>query len=105
MAEQVITQGFNGGAISVKKGDTLKLELPENPTTGYRWAVGPQDTKVLALTGDEYEGAGGAVGGGGLRIFRFSAKGSGRTSLQCRLSRSWQAGPARGLFSVHIDVK
>jgi len=104
MAEIVVTQGFNGGIVPAKKGDTLKVQLPENPTTGYRWAVDTPGSTALALTEDDYQPAGEGIGGGGFRILRFAATGLGSANLQCKLSRSWQSGPPAALFSVRVTV-
>ena len=104
MSETVVTEGYNGGSVSAKRGDTLKVQLPEIPTTGYRWTVGSVDTKILALTEDEYHPGGEGIGAGGLRVFRFALTSAGHTNLQCKLSRSWQPASPKALFSVRVTV-
>jgi inhibitor of cysteine peptidase len=106
MAEIVVTEGSNGGALSAKVGDTLIVQLPETPATGFRWASAVADTATVALTGDDFQlGARSGVGGGGLRIFRFATKSPGSTDLKFKLARSWESGPPKAVFSVRVDAR
>jgi inhibitor of cysteine peptidase len=86
----------------------LSVRLPENPTTGFRWQQKePQaSARVLAAIGDSYEPSGhGRVGGGGVRIFRFAAHGSGAAALHFTLARPWEQSSApRETFSLQVEV-
>src|SRR5277367_599271 len=62
----VIDETWNHRDAEVAIGDTLKLELSENATTGYRWRIVDVDP-ALRILDDSYEGPGPAPGGGGLR--------------------------------------
>ena len=104
MAEIVVTQDHNGGTVSAKVGDVIKLELPENPTTGYRWAVGTVDTKILVLERDDYQPGGQGIGSGGVRLLRFGTRGRGSAGLQCRLERLWESNPPKAVFHVTVKV-
>ncbi len=106
MSEIVITQGYNGATISANSGDTLTIQLPENPTTGYRWTMVAANTDVLLLTGGDFQlGAQAGVGGGGLRVFRFFAKSRGSTQVQGSLMRSWESGSPRDTISIWVNVR
>jgi inhibitor of cysteine peptidase len=106
MPEILVTQGYNGTVISANIGDTLTIELPENPGTGYRWTPASVDANLLLLTGDEFQlGTQSAVGGGGKRVFRFVAKDQGTTQIQCTLARSWEAsGLAKDTFRILVKL-
>jgi len=50
MAEVALTREDNGRAVAVKVGDTVSVRLPENPSTGYSWAIDSLDAKRLDAT-------------------------------------------------------
>jgi inhibitor of cysteine peptidase len=105
MAEIVIKQENNGSTVSAKVGDSLSVELPENPTTGFRWAPAELDARIVELRTDEFIlGSDTAVGAGGVRVFRFLVKGPGSACLQLKLVRAWESGASSKLFEIHINV-
>jgi inhibitor of cysteine peptidase len=95
----------NGLHIELQKDDTLVIRLPENPSTGYRWAV-QQNGTIMRLESAHFdltEGAG--IGGGGLRTLCFKAASLGAVKLQVVLRREWQKGaPAADVYEVQIRV-
>ena len=105
MPDLAVTEGHNGGTVSAKVGDVLVVQLSENPTTGFRWVPASVDTNTLALAGDEFQSvASSGVGGGGLRIFRFATRSQGSSTLELKLTRSWESGPPRAIFTVRVNV-
>jgi inhibitor of cysteine peptidase len=91
MQEVVLSQSQSGTAVNVNPGDVVVVRLPENPTSGYRWAIDSVDSTVLELENSEISLPGNAsVGGGGQRILRFKAKGPGTTRLLLKNWREWQ---------------
>ncbi len=105
MLDFVVTEANNGSTISVSVGDTLVIQLPESPTTGFRWALAASDARILEMLTDEFElGANAAIGGGGLRIFRLVVKGQGSTRLQFRLARSWESTAPKPLFDIQVNA-
>jgi len=106
MAEIVLSDAAHGRAVPAQVGDTIVVELAENPTTGFRWTVTAIDTRALQAAGDEFRRDPRAgVGGGGLRVFRFTARKRGTTSLELKLARSWESGSARAIFAVRLDLR
>ena len=105
MADIVITEADRGRDMAAQVGDTLVVQLRENPTTGYRWACTALDANILELAGDDF-GTGGqaGVGGGGLRVFRFGAKGGGSARVEFKLARSWESGAPSALFEFRVSV-
>ena len=105
MADLFVTDGDNGSTVSANTGDTLTVQLLENPTTGFRWMPGAFDTTVLQFGGDEFIIANGqGVGGGGVRAFGYQAIGGGSTGLQFSLARAWQPDSPSAVYSIQIDV-
>jgi inhibitor of cysteine peptidase len=73
------------GTLTVTAGEDFRVELEENPSTGYAWRfVQRPDPAVARLAGSSYEpeeGAGNRAGAGGTRTFRFHAEAPGRTTM------------------------
>ena len=106
MAEIVVKEDQNGGTVSAKVGDSLIVELPENPTTGFRWVSGGLDANIVAPQSDEFIlSSNTGVGAGGVRVFRFLVKGHGSALAQLRLARAWEPGVPSRLFGIRISVQ
>lgn len=106
MTEIAVRQENNGSTVAAKVGDSLLVELPENPTTAFRWTPAELDASVVALQTDEFIlGTNSAVGGGGVRVFRFLATGSGSARLRLKLARAWTSDVPSKLFEIQINVQ
>ena len=83
-AMQSLTEADNERTVDLRVGDSVRLTLPENATTGYRWTVDHFDREVVEPAGSEPHYAGGAVGAAGQVTFDFKAKqaGSGEVALK-----------------------
>jgi inhibitor of cysteine peptidase len=81
---QSLTETDNGRTVDLRVGESVRLILPENATTGYRWTVDHFDREVVDPAGSEPHYAGGAVGSAGQVAFDFKAKkaGSGEVALK-----------------------
>jgi inhibitor of cysteine peptidase len=91
MSTITLTQGDKGKSITVHIGDEIIINLPENPTTGYRWAIDKMDATVLVSQNPTFSSTpGGAIGSGGTRTFTFIAKQPGTVHLQLKRWREWQ---------------
>ena len=104
MANQTLTNADAGRTVSVNTGDTIVVQLEENPTTGYLWKVEELDSQILQLVSEDYEAAGGGIGGGGKRKFVFKANDAGLSPLKLKHMRQWEPDSPLGTFSVTIDV-
>ncbi len=86
-----LTKADKGKTVQVHTGDQVMLQLDENPSTGYLWAIDKTDNAVLALQHSDYTPTpGGALGSGGTRVFTFIAKNPGRVHLQLKVWRSFE---------------
>jgi inhibitor of cysteine peptidase len=89
---------------SARVGDRAEVRLPENPTTGYRWQIASDDSR-LRLVDDRFEGAQAPRGAGGVRVLVFEAVQAGSASLRLTKSRSWESGKPIEEFAVDLDVQ
>jgi inhibitor of cysteine peptidase len=86
-----LTQADKGRSITVHADDKIIINLIENPTTGYGWAIDKMDPTVLVFQDLTFSSTpGGAIGSGGTRTFTFTAKQPGTAHLQLKLLRAWQ---------------
>jgi inhibitor of cysteine peptidase len=102
-----LTRADNGKTIEVQVGDSVVVRLPENPTTGFAWAIDKGSDDVLPLEASEYSPAAGAgVGGGGQRSLTFKATRAGTVGLQLKLWREWEGDKSVAeRFTATIRVK
>jgi len=97
-----IDKTLNGKKILAQKGDVIKVQLVENPTTGYMWKINSLDEKHLKYTEKEYEISGEAVGAGGLKTFSIEVINKGTSKLSFALGNSWE-NDAVEAFNVTIE--
>jgi len=107
MANCRLTYNDNGRSVQVPLGAEIAIDLPENPTTGYRWSVRGLTGGCLALKSVEYSPTPGpGVGGGGTRHFCFLANTPGKTTLTLKNMREWeQEEKAIDEFSLAATVQ
>ncbi len=92
VSQLTITQTDQGKIFTVRSGDIIIINLAENPTTGYEWAIDKIDSNAIELQSSEFflpENAG--IGGGGERIFTFRTKAKGIARLQLKEWRPWES--------------
>jgi inhibitor of cysteine peptidase len=102
----VVTQEGNGKTIDLSVGQVFLIQLDENPTTGYRWDVCEIDPDLIERTEDQYsQNLGSETGGGGVRIFKFTAKKTGQSQIQLKHWRSWEGHKSTiGCFTIQLRV-
>ncbi|NPV49933.1 MAG: protease inhibitor I42 family protein [Candidatus Methanofastidiosum sp.] len=102
---QLYTQDTKG-PITVKKGDTFKISLTSNPTTGYQWNA-DFDENLIELVNTSYKAdEPQLIGSGGTEIFEFKVIGSNAdTNIQFTYSRSWESVPPIDEKSFEIKIK
>lgn len=89
-----VSRDDNGKTVTVRPGDTVRIKLRSNRTTGYSWAMtGKLDEKVLKSEGNEYkvdEHPAGMVGVGGSDVWTFAALAAGKTEIALGYARPWE---------------
>jgi inhibitor of cysteine peptidase len=87
----IITLNDKGKTFTVVEGESIKIQLSENPTTGYRWEIKTLNANVIAFKDSNFStDLGTGVGGGGTRTFNFNIRSSGTSKISLRLRREWE---------------
>ena len=108
--EEVLTLDNNGSTISVKVGDTVKLALDGNITTGYSWEVVKINSEFILQEEKRYksyETAQPVEGIGGTFSFTFRALKVGETVLELDYIRPWEKEDVRKVektFLLNIKI-
>jgi inhibitor of cysteine peptidase len=100
----VLDQTQNNGSADVSVGDSFRVQLSENPTTGYRWYLQSDGAPALRLVQDSFESRGSLPGSGGVRYWIFAAAATGSVALRIELRRSWRPEPI-STFGITVSVK
>ncbi|MDG4595307.1 MAG: protease inhibitor I42 family protein [Candidatus Contendobacter sp.] len=87
----ILTRADNNRSTELRVGERLIVRLPENPTTGYTWAIDETDSRLLALDSTDYvPPETGSIGARGQRTFVFTARQSGEVALKFKYWRFWE---------------
>jgi inhibitor of cysteine peptidase len=93
--------------VSVKVGESFDVELAENRTTGYSWAIQISDEDVVSLTRDEYDPdqvPEGTVGSGGTRKLAFTGQAAGSATITLSYERSFEEDSATEVREYTVTV-
>jgi inhibitor of cysteine peptidase len=105
-AMQSLTEADNERTVDLRVGESVRLTLPENATTGYRWTVDHFDREVVDPAGSEPHYAGGAVGSAGNVTFDFTAKKAGSGEVALKYWRHFEGdGSIVKRFGFRINAK
>jgi predicted secreted protein len=85
-----LNEAAAGQPVKAEVGQRLRITLPENRTTGYRWQVGGSCARILTTEDDESKTVEGPPGAGGQRIWVFAAKAEGQCELRFESARVWE---------------
>lgn len=85
-----VTEADNGTTVEVHVGETTMLQLPENATTGYRWAIEPLNADLVEAQEGQYIRQSNAIGGGGEATWTLHPKVPGTTQIKLKLWRPWE---------------
>ena len=101
-----LTDKDNGKAVQLRVGQTLTIQLPSNPTTGFSWTL-PEKPVLLAVEKNEYVAStakNGMAGVGGTQAFSFAAKDVGSATITLNYRRPWENDPPAKTFTVTITI-
>jgi inhibitor of cysteine peptidase len=99
-----LAEDDNGKELKVPVGAQIRLDLSENPTTGYRWTLNDFKDGTLALRSDRYiPNQNMGMGSGGIRQFLFEVTSGGKTEICLKNMRQWEGEkPAAKTFNVTV---
>jgi inhibitor of cysteine peptidase len=93
--EWTLTAADRGSEAELRLGDTIRLSLPENPTTGYTWALDDAESTPLAVVSSGYtRGRDAPPGAGGVRTLVLKPGTTGRFQLRLKRWRPWEGDPS-----------
>jgi inhibitor of cysteine peptidase len=86
---KVFNENNNTQNITIKNGETIKVVLDENPSTGYAWIINV--TPGLSIVKDTFvPSSSGLAGAGGQHEWQIRATGAGYQNLTGIYKRSWE---------------
>lgn len=87
----IVTRADHNRTAELRVGERLTVRLPENPSTGYTWAIDETDRRLLSLDSTDYAAPEeGFVGARGQRTFTFAARQPGEVALKLKYWRFWE---------------
>ena len=103
-----VDEELNGKTIHALPGETIRVKLRSNPSTGFSWALGPFEDGVLQTNGESEFVANphreGEVGYGGCEIWTFKAVQSGKTEISLFYARSWEDKDPARRFKLNVVI-
>jgi inhibitor of cysteine peptidase len=101
-----LLEADNDRTVDVRVGDVIRITLPENATTGYRWTIDRHDEDIIEALGSEPRYPDNAVGAGGEIAFNFKARKAGTGEIALRHWRHWEGDRSViGRFRVRLNVQ
>jgi inhibitor of cysteine peptidase len=102
----ILTHADHNRTAEVQVGERLVVRLPENPTTGYTWAIDETDSRLLALGSTDYAPPEvGSIGVRGQRAFVFTARQPGEVALKLKYWRFWEGdASATEHYAVNLRI-
>ena len=102
----IIVEGDNGRTLDIRVGESVKITLPENATTGYRWAIDHYDEELFEAVATEPHYTGQAIGSGGEVSFIFQARNIGIGEIVLKNWRHWEGeASVTRRFRIHLNVR
>jgi inhibitor of cysteine peptidase len=100
-----ITENDDGRTVDVRVGEPIVIELSENATTGYRWAIERYDQETIQDAGSESRYPANLIGSGGQVSFTFKGKKAGRGEIALKRWREWEGDASIiGRFRLRCNV-
>ena len=103
-----VDEELNGTTIHVLPGETIRVKLRSNPSTGYSWALGPIEDGMFETSGESKFEADphreGEAGYGGREIWTFKAAQSGETEISLFYARSWEDKDPARRFKLNVVI-
>jgi inhibitor of cysteine peptidase len=93
-APEEVDAGDGSAPVALQVGQTVKIDLEENPSTGYTWQWECDTPEAVELVGDDYVQGGeeDMVGAPGMRSFRFKALAPATATISFTYGQDWDGG-------------
>ncbi|WP_374568644.1 protease inhibitor I42 family protein [Ideonella sp.] len=86
----VLTAADDGRTVELRVGAEVVIQLPDNPSTGYRWEI-EADKSVVDIKRHHFEQQAHQVGGGGESSWVLQAIAPGVSPVKLMLWRPWES--------------
>jgi inhibitor of cysteine peptidase len=101
-----LTEEDRGRTIDIHVGEAVRISLPENATTGYRWAIERYDEEFIEALASEPHYPANVPGSGGTVEFVFQAKRVGTGEIVLKYWRQWEGDQSVSTrFHVRLQVQ
>ena len=87
---QLLVESDNGRTVDIHVDELVRVNLPENATSGYRWAIDSYDEECLETLATEPRYTAEALGSGGDVTFIFRGKKIGTGEIVLKHWRHWE---------------
>lgn len=106
MGSKKVIEKDSGKTVELRIGNTLVVDLPGNPSTGYSWETVSVDGSILQSSGnDAFVPDSNMIGAPGKVSLRFKAMAAGKTALKLAYRRVWEKEvPPLKAFELNVEV-
>jgi inhibitor of cysteine peptidase len=102
----LLTPRDNDGTAEVNIGDSVRINLPENASTGFRWAIDRYDEHLFEVVATEPHYPKDSIGAGGYVSFTFRAKNPGSGEIALKNWRHWEGDSSvTNRFRVRLRIE
>ncbi|WP_054696397.1 protease inhibitor I42 family protein [Syntrophomonas palmitatica] len=103
----IISEAYNNKELNVAVGDTFKISLASNPSTGYEWMLRDWDKTRLVLVNKGFVNPNSSpqiVGQAGRSCWTFKALKNGRVQLKMTYARPWESVQPLKKYQVTVNI-
>lgn len=104
-ARFVKAAGGSGPAATINLGDVYTVELEENASTGYSWAVEYDQSKLQLVKDEAVPPAAPIPGAPGKHVWEFKAIARGRTTIRFSYARAWESKPPEKVEEYAVRIR
>jgi inhibitor of cysteine peptidase len=105
MGAVTVTPADDGKSVVIGVGDLLRVELEENPTTGFRWEIDQLPPLIQLQQCSYLRNPETSIGGSTRRVFEFRSVATGTSELKLKRWRAWEGEQSvEQRFIVSISV-
>lgn len=90
LAMRLLVESDNGRTQDIRLGESVRINLLENATTGYRWSIDHYDAEVIEAVSTEAHYPANSIGVGGEVAFIFKGKKVGTGEIVLKNWRHWE---------------
>jgi inhibitor of cysteine peptidase len=90
----LIVESDNGRTVDIRLGESVRINLSENATTGYRWTIDRYDEELIEALSTKSHYPPNTIGVGGEVSFIFRGKKIGTGEIVLKHWRHWEGDPS-----------